>query len=55
MNTQEKIEACIELLSNIRDAMIIRFEDEQKESDLLLWLVGQLQESKLILENVDSI
>jgi len=54
VNTQEKIEACIDLLSDIRDNIIMNGED-YGDGDLLLWLIGQLQESRLILENVDSI
>ena len=63
MNQREKILASIELLSSMRDKIIARdnplniFESVKSselryQSDLLMWLIEQLQQSLLVLNAI---
>ena len=51
MNQRENIEASIELLSSMRDKIIIGNE-ENFDSRLLMWLIEQLQQSLLVLNAI---
>jgi len=51
MNRRKNIEDSIELLSNIRDKIIIGNE-ENFDSRLLMWLIEQLQQSLLVLDAI---
>ncbi len=51
MNQREKIEASIELLSSMRDKIIINNE-ETFDSRILMWLIEQLQQSLLVLDTI---
>ena len=51
MNQREKIQASIELLSIIRDNIIMK-NGETDQTRLLLWLVEQLQQSLLVLNAI---
>jgi len=50
-NRRKNIEDSIELLSNIRDKIIIGNE-ENFDSRLLMWLIEQLQRSLLVLDTI---
>ena len=52
MNQREKIIASIELLSRMRDKIIIFGESENYDSRLLMWLIEQLQQSLLVLNAI---
>lgn len=54
MNRREKIQDSIEFLSELRDNLVVRDSPELRyKSDLLMWLVEQLEESLLILDTVE--
>ena len=53
MNQREKIQASIELLSIIRDNIIMK-NGETYNTKLLMWLIDQLKESLLILNTIPT-
>ena len=50
---RKNVKASIELLSSIRDKMIIANE-ETFNSRLLMWLIEQLQQSLLVLDTIKN-
>jgi len=59
MNQREKIVASIEFLSELRDNLVVILSygvnpELRYKSDLLMWLIEQLQQSLLVLDAIPN-